>query len=129
MTPTVQKRSTVSRGKVWPLQTAPPMPPRVGQRGASSPQDRDWHDTFEVQVEPNPELSSSQREAVARECDMPKGQVSLYVRRALLYKLRKRLSLDVDHEPASEKPVVIANRIEFGMALATADCLPREVAS
>jgi hypothetical protein len=93
----------------------------VGAPGAAGPQDCDWHDTFDVQLEPNPELSPSQREAVAWEYDMPKGRVSLPVRRALLYYLKKRLRLDVDHDSASEKPVVIANRIEFDQALASAD--------
>lgn len=93
----------------------------IGPAGASGHQDADWHETFDVILEPNPALSPSQRAAVAWEYDMPKGRVSLSVRRALLYYLHKRLRLDIDHDLPAEKPVVVANRVEFDQALASAN--------
>ena len=91
-----------------------------GPPGAGAEKDRDWQDRFEVILGPNPDLSSSQQEAVAWEYDMPKGQVALSVRRALLYYLRKRLRLDVEHDTAAERPVIVANRAEFEKAVASA---------
>jgi predicted DNA-binding transcriptional regulator YafY len=93
----------------------------IGPAGASAHEDADWHETFDVILEPNPALSPSQRAAVAWEYDMPKGRVSLSVRRALLYYLHKRLRLDIDHDLPAETPVVVANRIEFDQALASAN--------
>lgn len=93
----------------------------IGPAGAVAQGDTDWHETFDVILEPNPALSPSQRAAVAWEYDMPKGRVSLSVRRALLYYLHKRLRLDIDHDLPAETPVVVANRIEFDQALASAN--------
>ena len=93
----------------------------IGPPGASGLQDHDWHDRFDVILEPNPALSPSQREAVTWEYDMPQGRVSLPVRRALLYYLHKRLRLDIDGDLPAEKPVIVANRIEFDQALASAN--------
>lgn len=93
----------------------------IGPSGTTGDQDRDWHETFDVLLEPNPALSASQKEAVAWEYDMPQGRVSLPVRRALLYYLHKRLRLDIDHDLPAEKPVIVANRIEFDQALASAN--------
>jgi hypothetical protein len=91
-----------------------------GVAGAAPADDLDWFETFTVQLEPNPALSPSQREAVAWEYDMPKGRSALGVRRALLYYLKKRLRLDVATDSPSETPVVVANREEFEAALAAA---------
>lgn len=91
-----------------------------GAAGAGPAQDGDWHDTFAVQLEPNPLLSDSQRAAVAWEYDMPKGKIALNVRLALLYYLKKRLRLDVVTDRPAETPVVVANRDAFEAALANA---------
>ncbi len=91
-----------------------------GAPGAQSDQDQDWQIIVPVELEPNPDLSPAQKEAVAWEYDMPQGRSTLYVRRALLYYLHKRLRLDVEHDRSAEKPVVVANRIEFDQALASA---------
>jgi predicted DNA-binding transcriptional regulator YafY len=91
-----------------------------GAPGPGAEMDKDWQRTFQVVLKPNPELSASQQEAVAWEYDMPKGQVALKVRGALLYYLKKRLRLDVEHDSPAERPVVVANREEFEMAVASA---------
>jgi hypothetical protein len=91
-----------------------------GPPGATADQDHDWSRVFQVDLQPNPVLSPSQREAVAWEYDMPKGRASLSVRLAMLYYLKKRLRLDVETDSPAETPVVIANRDEFEIALAAA---------
>lgn len=93
---------------------------REGAPGAPAAADADWQGVFEVVLEPNPQLSKGQRDAVAWEYDMPKGSVSLPVRKALLYYLKKRLRLDVGDDSPGETPVVVANRTEFEAALASA---------
>ena len=89
--------------------------------GAIPGQDRDWNETFEVVLEPNPALSPGQKDAVAWEYDMPGGRTSLSVRLALLYYLKKRLRLDIASDSPAETPVVVANRSEFERALASAN--------
>jgi hypothetical protein len=91
-----------------------------GSPGAVAGQDHDWNQAFTVELQPNPVLSPSQREAVAWEYDMPKGRASLSVRLAMLYYLKKRLRLDVETDSPAETPVVIANRDAFEIALAAA---------
>jgi predicted DNA-binding transcriptional regulator YafY len=92
----------------------------LGPPGAGQAQDKDWQGEFSVALKPNPDLSDSQREAVAWEYNMPKGKCALQVRRAMLYYLRKRLRLDVEGDSPAERPVVVANREEFEQALASA---------
>jgi hypothetical protein len=88
--------------------------------GAAAKQDVDWNTIFNVELEPNPALSEDQRAAVAWEYAMPKRRSILPVRRALLYYLKKRLRLDVPDDSPSETPIVVANRVEFENALASA---------
>lgn len=92
----------------------------AGAPGPSGADDLDWHQTFEVVLVPNPALSDAQRKAVAWEYDMPGGQMTLVVRRAFLYYLRRRLRLDLDGESPAETPVVVANREAFDEAIARA---------
>jgi hypothetical protein len=92
----------------------------VGAPGPSGADDLDWHQTFEVVLVPNPALSDAQRKAVAWEYDMPGGRMTLAVRRAFLYYLRRRLRLDLDGETPAETPVVVANREAFDEAIADA---------
>ncbi len=92
----------------------------AAQPGAGGELDKDWQGTFQVVLMPNPDLSASQQEAVAWEYEMPKRQATLTVRRALLYYLKKRLRLDVEHDSPAERPVVVANREDFEAACASA---------
>lgn len=92
----------------------------MGPPGRAATEDKDWQETFAVVLEPNPELSTTQREAVAWEYDMPKGSAALNVRKAMLYYLKKRLRLDVAGDTPAETPVVVANRDAFETALASA---------
>jgi len=93
-----------------------------GESGASPEDDVFWNETFQVVLSPNPELSQNQRAVVAQDYDMKGDQVSVPVRRALLYYFEKRLRLDAVSalDAPHETPVVIANRDEFAQALAEA---------
>lgn len=91
-----------------------------GPVGANATADRDWHETFTVELEPNPALSTAQRDAVAWEYGMSNHTASLSVRKALLYYLKKRLRLDVITDSPPETPVVVANREAFEEALQSA---------
>lgn len=86
-------------------------------------EDVHWHEFFDVVLIPNPRLSESQRETIARDYEMTDGCVHIPVRRALLYYFNKRLRLDVADkvDDPKETPVVLSNRAEFQKALKLAD--------
>jgi hypothetical protein len=68
-----------------------------------------------VVLEPNPSLSDRERKTIALDYEMPDGQVTVSVRRALLYYFNKRLRLDeakLFDDPAVA-PIVVVNREEF----------------
>tara|TARA_R110002110_G_scaffold106587_5_gene267150 strand:- start:411 stop:1310 length:900 start_codon:yes stop_codon:yes gene_type:complete len=92
----------------------------AGEAGVTAERDGDWNEAFDVVLQPNPELSPSQQKAVAWEYDMPKGRVTLAVRKAFLYYLKKRLRLDVEGDSPAETPVIVSNRNAFEEALASA---------
>jgi hypothetical protein len=98
----------------------------AGEHGppASTPEsDWQWQTFFEVVLQPNPDLTDSQRRAVALDYNMSTGKVAVPVRFALLYYFYKRLRLDVAEyfDKPRERPVVVANRKEFEAALQKAD--------
>ena len=84
--------------------------------------DRHWSGYFEVVLQPNPNLSNSQREAIARDYEMSDEKLVLTVRRALLFYLNKQWRLDYfsfDEKPANN-PLVVVNRQEFDDAIKAA---------
>ena len=85
--------------------------------------DRQWYETFDVVLEPNPELTVGQKRAVELDYNMHKGHVVVSVKCALLYYFYKRLRLDVAEyvDEARERPVVVRNLTEFEAALENAD--------
>jgi hypothetical protein len=93
------------------------------QSGKLADEDAQWHEFFDVVLIPNPKLSESQRETVARDYEMTDGCLRIPVRRALLYYFNKRLRFDVadkaDH--TKETPVILSNKTEFQRALKLAD--------
>ena len=93
-----------------------------GEPMASSENDRIWHERFKVELTPNPDLSESQQNAIARDYEMKHGRAEVPVRKALLYYFQKRLRLDIADKlnNPQEIPVVVANRAEFDNALADA---------
>ena len=92
------------------------------EAGAISEDDVFWNETFAVLLSPNPALSKSQQQIIAQDYDMTGNDVSVPVRKALLYYFQKRLRLDgisALDEP-HQTPVVIKNQDEFRRALAEA---------
>jgi predicted DNA-binding transcriptional regulator YafY len=86
-----------------------------GPAGANPDADRDWHEHFEVQLIPNPNLGTAQQRTVAFDYAMSEDGIRLSVRRALLYYFYRRLALDyiaLDPDP-NRSPVVVANRKEL----------------
>lgn len=92
---------------------------KLGEPGAAADDDRLWHERFAVALAPNPALSDSQRQVVARDYQMRDGRMEVPVRKALLYYFQKRLRLDVADklDDPHEVPVVVANRAVFDAAL------------
>lgn len=79
--------------------------------------DADWQSLVEVQIVPNPALSSTQREAVAREFGMHDGRAVKTIRKALLFYLLNELRLlrngALPEVPPVESPLWIANTGEL----------------
>lgn len=95
---------------------------QLGSAGASQEMDKHWCNHFEVVIEPNPALSASQRDAIAKDYEMIDGRLVLSVRRALLFYLNKQWRLDYlafDDRPKNN-PLVVVNRNEFDAAIKAA---------
>ena len=90
-----------------------------GMAGRQAKADTYWIETFNVTLVPNPLLNEDQRKVIARDYRMESGEVSVPVRKALLYYFQKRLRLDVSDEldEPYETPIVISNRAAFDAAL------------
>ncbi|MCB9990468.1 MAG: WYL domain-containing protein [Rhodospirillales bacterium] len=90
--------------------------------GAKANDDRQWNEFIDVVLIPNPELSDSQRKAIAHDYEMRANKVKISIRQAFLYYFKKRLRLDVaEHlDNAQEAPVIIENMEEFEQALEAA---------
>jgi hypothetical protein len=93
-----------------------------GSPASTAEDDWQWQTYFEAVLQPNPDLTDSQRRAVALDYNMSGGKVAVRVRFALLYYFYKRLRFDVAEyfDEPRERPVVVANRNEFEAALAKA---------
>ena len=90
--------------------------------GADAAADWLWQTEFRVVFEPNPDLGESQRAVIAADYGMVENQLVVPVRYALLYYFNKRLRLDAESlDRPFERPVVVANRQDFELALASAD--------
>lgn len=90
------------------------------QSSANKSEDQFWEKSFDVLLEPNPDLSDGQRRAVVLDYGLENGRTSLSVRYAMLFYLRWQLRLDLKVPPtrAMERPVVVSNRDAFEAALA-----------
>jgi predicted DNA-binding transcriptional regulator YafY len=75
-------------------QTRPPADPLAS--------DSAWNEILELHIGPHPALSPNQQRVVELDYGMNNGQVTIFVRQALLYYALKRLGLDTD--PAARKP-------------------------
>lgn len=99
----------------------------LGYRGAGDAEarasdDNLWHDSIDVLLIPNPDLSEAQQRVIAEDFSMDNKELRLPVRKSLLYYFQKRLRLDVADalDNPQEVPVVVANKETFDKALAEA---------
>ena len=92
------------------------------QTDVDAADDKYWMEYFSVILCPNPRLSVSQRDIIAQDFSMEKGEAVAPVRRAMLYYFSKRLRLDLadSSDDPREAPVIIKNRAAFDVALAEA---------
>ena len=93
-----------------------------GEALARATDDKNWQETIEVKLKPNPRLSDSQQRFIASDYGMENDQLSLEVKKSLIYYFNKRLRLDVADalDDPREVPVVIADPVAFKKALAEA---------
>lgn len=83
--------------------------------GCEPTQDRLWHEHVTVVLQANPRLKPHQREAIEEDYAMSNHQLTLSVRKALLFYLEKHLRLDYPDEgmPPEAKPLCAVNREVF----------------
>ena len=72
--------------------------------------DVEWQTFFVVEIEPNPSLTMSQRDAVIDDFGMVDGRLSKTIRRALVSYFVRHLRIDEAH---NAQPIVWANRSQF----------------
>lgn len=94
-----------------------------GEPGASGADDRQWNETFDVEIGPHPDLTPSQKDVVAKDFGMKNGRAVLTVRYAMLFYVLKRLGLlgDATQLSARTQHIVALNREETDEALKAAD--------
>jgi len=73
-------------------------------------EDVEWQTFFVVEIEPNPNLTMTQRESVSNDFGMVDGRLSKTIRRALVSYFVRHLRIDEDQEA---QPIVWANRSQF----------------
>jgi hypothetical protein len=72
--------------------------------------DVEWQTFFVVEIEPNPQLTASQRDSVIHDFGMLNGRLSKTIRRALVLYFVRHLRID---EVQEAQPIVWANRSQF----------------
>jgi hypothetical protein len=72
--------------------------------------DVEWQTHFVVEIEPNPNLTISQRETVINDFGMVDGRLSKTIRRALVSYFVRHLRI---HEAQEAQPIVWSNRRQF----------------
>ena len=72
--------------------------------------DADWHKYFVVEIEPNPNLTRSQRDSVITDFGMLNGKLCKSIRKALVSYFVRHLRID---DPKLSQPIVWANRDQY----------------
>lgn len=95
----------------------------LGDAGKSAAEDRQWKETFDVEIGPHPDLTPSQKAVVAKDFGMKNGRAVLTVRYAMLFYVLKRLGLlgDATKLSARTQHIVALNRKDTDEALRAAD--------
>lgn len=99
-----------------------------GELGASSANDKLWHEHFSFEIVPHPNLTPSQQLVVAKDYGMVGGRTVLSVRYAMLFYVLRRLGLlgDAAKEPARRQHIVASSYNEVQTALAHAEFFDQE---
>lgn len=94
-----------------------------GEPGVLADQDRQWNETFGVEIGPHPDLTPSQKAVVAKDYGMKSGRAILTVRYAMLFYVLKRLGLLADAAKQSPRTqhIVTLNREATEAALQVAE--------
>ena len=89
---------------------------------AKASDDRQWQETIEVRLKPNPRLSKSQQRIIASDYKMKDNCLVVTLRKSLVYYFNKRLRLDVAEalDNPKEVPIVVADQTSFQKVLAEA---------
>lgn len=72
--------------------------------------DVEWQTFVVIEIEPNPNLTISQRDSVVTDFGMQNGRLSKTIRRALVSYFVRHLRID---DPQAAQPIVWANRSQF----------------
>jgi hypothetical protein len=101
-------------------QTRPPAAPLAS--------DSAWNEILELHIGPHPALSPNQQRVVELDYGMNNGQVTILVRKALLYYALKRLGLDTDlaARRPQDQQIVLLNGAEVGSIARTYSSLAKE---
>lgn len=91
----------------------------TGSTEVTPDDDRLWQEFINLRLKPNPKLSKAQRRVIASDYQMEDSELTVSVRKALLYYFNKRLRLDVAYalDRPQEAPIVVANKAAFEKAL------------
>jgi hypothetical protein len=91
--------------------------------GAAGDQDNLWHEHFNFEIVPHPELTPSKQSVVAKDYRMTDGKSVLTVRYAMLFYLLRRLGLlgDASKETARRQHIVASSRSYVQTAQARAE--------
>ncbi|MGI9128051.1 MAG: WYL domain-containing protein [Roseomonas sp.] len=101
---------------------------RIMETGGTRPSeiaadgDREWNETVTLVIGPHPELSETQKKAIAMDYGMRDGKARIEVRRALLYYALRRLGLDTApnaRRPADQQIVLLNREIALSSAPGT----------
>jgi len=77
----------------------------------TNPQDdTDWQTFVVIEIEPNPNLTPSQRDSVIADFGMQDGRLSKTIRRSLVSYFVRHLRIEI---PQESQPIVWANRTQF----------------
>lgn len=74
----------------------------------SATADTEWNEIIKVTIAPNPSLTADQHKIIERDYSMLHGQAEIYVRRSLLFYLKRRLGIEdgVEKSPAAQQVVI-----------------------
>ena len=78
--------------------------------GIDTRADEDWNTFVIVEIDPDPDLTLSQRDAVVTDFGMEHGKLRKTIRRALVPYFVRHLRIDI---PKNGQPIVWANREQF----------------